>query len=287
MRFTPILAAALAASLAVPQIAVAQNAVTRPAPRPFSSDRITVEVIGSGPDVVLIPGLTAGSDIWRGTVAAVPGYRYHLVQVSGFAGTPVRGNARGPVVAPLATDIARYIETKGLNRPAIVGHSMGGTLAMTIASIYPTRIGKVMVVDMLPQPAGIVGSSASGVRGLADALRGLSGSEDGRRLIASAIRMFGNADSDERPSDPDLVARATHELALADLGPALPKIQAPLTVVYASPDAAQGAGIDRSYGVAYARKKGVRLVRINGSGHMIMYDQPAKFRATLKGFLAQ
>ena len=262
------------------------SATLAPAPPSFSSPRITVQVTGSGPDVILIPGLTASSDIWKGTVAALPGYRYHLVQVSGFAGTPVRGNARGEVVAPLASEIARYIETRRLEKPAIVGHSMGGTVAMMVAARAPARVGKIMVVDMLPQPAGIVGGSASGMRGLADALRSLGGSEDGRRLIASAIRMFGNADADTRPSDPDLVARATHELALTDLGPTLPKIQAPLTVVYASPDAGRNGVTDRTYATGYARKKGVRLVRIDQSGHMIMYDQPAKFRTALKAFLA-
>jgi pimeloyl-ACP methyl ester carboxylesterase len=275
-----------AAALLMPQPAPAQVAAPRPLPaKPFQSSRISVEVTGNGPDVILIPGLTAGADVWRGTVAGLPGYRYHLVQVSGFAGTPVRGNAKGAVIAPIAAEIARYVEAKGLTKPALVGHSMGGTLAMTVAAHFPARVGKVMVVDMLPQPAGIVGSSATGVRGLADALRGLSGSEDGRRLIASAIRMFGNADSDERPSDPDLVARATHELAVADLGPTLLKIAAPLTVVYAAPDAARAGAVDRTYAAAYARKKGATLIRMDESGHMVMYDQPARFRAALKAFL--
>ena len=270
---------------AAPTVARPTVARIAPAPRPFASSRITVEVVGSGPDVILIPGLTASSGIWKGTTAAVPGYRYHLVQVSGFAGTPARGNAKGELVAPIAAEIARYIETRGLGKPAIVGHSMGGTLAMMIASRYPARVGKLMVVDMLPQPAGIVGSSASGVRGLADALRGLGGTADGRKLIASAIRMFGTSDAEARPSDPDVVARATHELALANLTPSLPKIAAPLTVVYAVPDEARRASVDRAYAGGYAGKKGVRLVRVDRSGHMIMYDQPAKFRAALKEFL--
>ncbi|MEA3039246.1 MAG: hypothetical protein QOE79_1759, partial [Sphingomonadales bacterium] len=76
----------------------------------FAPARFSVEVTGSGPDVILIPGLTASKDIWRGTVAAVPGYRYHLIQVAGFAGAPAGGNARGEVVAPLAEEIARYIQ---------------------------------------------------------------------------------------------------------------------------------------------------------------------------------
>ena len=258
-----------------------------PAPKPFAPTRFSVEVVGSGPDVILLPGLTASKEVWRGTVNAVAGYRYHLVQVAGFAGAPARGNARGEVVAPLAAEIARYIDANRLRGAALVGHSMGGTVAMMVAARHPGRAGKIMVVDMLPQPAGLVGSSATNVRGLADALRGLSQSEDGRRLIGSAIRMFGNAEEAGNGSDEDVVARATHELALTDLGPELPRIAAPLTVVYAGIDASRRAQIARNYAAAYAGAKGANLVGIDDSGHMVMYDQPARFRAALKDFLAR
>src|SRR5688500_18668720 len=76
---------------------------------PFQPTRFSVQVRGNGPDVILIPGLTSGRTVWNGTVAAVPGYRYHLLQVAGFAGEPARGNEEGAVVAPLADEIARYI----------------------------------------------------------------------------------------------------------------------------------------------------------------------------------
>ncbi|HEY0028512.1 MAG TPA: alpha/beta hydrolase [Allosphingosinicella sp.] len=291
MRLTLLTAAALAiagsaASLAPAQTAPAAKAPVL-APKPFAPTRFSVEVVGSGPDVILIPGLTASKEIWRGTVNAVPGYRYHLIHVAGFAGAPARGNARGEVVAPLAAEIARYIDANRLRGAALVGHSMGGTVAMMVAARHPGRAGKVMVVDMLPQPAGLVGSSATNVRGLADALRGLSQSEDGRRLIGSAIRMFGNAEDAGNGSDEDVVARATHELALTDLGPELPRIAAPLTVVYAGIDAQRRAAVERSYAAAYAPRKGTQLVRIDDSGHMIMYDQPTRFRAALKSFLTK
>jgi N-formylmaleamate deformylase len=278
----------LAASVAATPVAAAPIAVQIPTAvvKPFTPTRFSVVVTGTGPDVILIPGLTASRDVWKGSVAAVPGYRYHLVQVAGFAGAPAGGNARGEVIAPLAEEIARYIASRGLKRPAVVGHSMGGALAMMVAARHPLRVGKVMVVDMLPQPAGILGGSAGGLRGLADTLRDLSAAPGGRRLVESAIRLFGGSQSQDSRSDPDVVARATHELALLDLGPQLPRIQAPLTVVYASLDDSRRAAADRSYALGYAPRRGTKLVRIDNSGHMIMYDQPARFRAALKSFLA-
>jgi pimeloyl-ACP methyl ester carboxylesterase len=279
----PFLAAATLALASLGTASSAPPAPTAVAAKPFAPTRFSVEVAGTGPDVILIPGLTASKEVWRGTVTALPGYRYHLIHVAGFAGSPARGNAQGAVVAPLAAEIARYIEAKGLKQPALVGHSMGGTVAMIAAARNPQLVGKVMVVDMLPQPAALVGSSTSGARGIADALRGLSGSPEGRRLITSAIRLFGNDPDENGRSDPDVVARATHELALLDLTPELAKIRAPLTVVYASLDETRRASADATYRAAYGSR--ARLVRIGGSGHMIMYDQPARFRAALKAFL--
>lgn len=253
----------------------------------FEPTRFSVEVQGQGPDVILIPGLTAGRDVWSGVVNAVPGYRYHLVQIAGFAGDPARGNAEGLVVAPVAEEISRYIAVKGLEDPAIVGHSMGGTVAMMIGARNPDRVGKIMVVDMLPQPSGLLGSSAGAIGGLADSLRQIASTPGGKRLFESLIGSFGNANGPDQRSDSDVVARAMHELATIDLRAELPKIEAPLTIVYASPDPRSRQRADATYSAAYAAKPGAELVRIDNSGHMIMYDQPQRFGQVLKSFLSR
>jgi len=262
---------------ALPGLAVAAPA--------WAPTRFSVEVRGSGPDVLLIPGLTAGRDVWNGTVAAVPGYRYHLLNVAGFAGEPAGGNRSGAVVGPLADEIIRYIETRGLRRPAIVGHSMGGILAMMIAARRPELAGRIMVVDMLPQPAGLLGGTAAGWGPLTNSFRNMIESPGGQRLFANIMNAFTPPSSANRRSDADVVGRAMHELAATDMTPQLPRIRAPLTIVYASPDPRARAAIDRQFAAAYAPARGARLVRIDGAGHMVMLDQPSRFHTALQRFL--
>jgi N-formylmaleamate deformylase len=263
-------------ALAATVLAASAPAAAAP---PFQPTRFTVEIRGQGPDVILIPGLTAGPEVWAGTVTSVPGYRYHLIHVGGMAGAPAAGNANGPVVAPLAEELGRY--AAALDRPALIGHSMGGTLAMMVAARAPDRVGRVMVVDMLPQPSGLLGSSPGRVRGLADSLRDIAATPGGRRLVESLLGSFAT----DRNSDPDVVARAMHDLSAIDLTPDLARIAAPLTVVYANADARTAPGTDAAYAGAYAPALGAALVRIDASGHMIMYDQPARLHAAVREFL--
>lgn len=253
----------------------------------FSSTRMSVQVRGRGRDVILIPGLTNGRSLWNGTVAAVPGYRYHLIQVAGFAGDPARGNAGGRVVASLVEEIARYIADARLERAALIGHSMGGVVAMMVASRYPGRAGRVMAIDILPQPASGFGFAGLEVGPLADALFGsLMTTPNGRRTLDNLISRFGGSGVANSRSDSAVVAHATRELANIDLRPELPRLRSPLTVVYAVPNVPQdAAAIDRLYRSSYAGARGARLRRVPGATHMIMYSQPARFYAEVREFL--
>jgi pimeloyl-ACP methyl ester carboxylesterase len=248
---------------------------------PFTSRRITVAVRGTGPDVVLIPGLASGPGIWNGVLTALPGYRYHLAQVRGFAGLPADGNKTGPLITPLTDEIARYITSAGLSRPAIVGHSMGGALAMMLA--LRGVAGKTMVVDMLPDGAGMVGGTASGMGYLADQLgQYFTATKAGRDMFAQMLAQQPGA----KGSDPDVIANALVELAHMDLGPQLPKIRVPMRVVYAvSAEAQARADEIRRYRAAYAAARTATLVPIGPSGHVVMADQPRQFADALRTFL--
>lgn len=272
-----------------------------PAFAAFKSDRINVTTRGSGPDVVLIHGLASSSRVWAGTVEKVPGYRYHLVQIAGMGGVEAGGNAQGALIAPVAEEVARYIAEERLGRPALVGHSMGGTIALMVAARHPDEVGKLMVVDMNPfvgQMFGGPDATADSVRPIADAMRARSAQatpQDRKRERETAINGMINTVAarpgpleDSNASDPNAVANAFAELIVTDLRPEMKAITAPTTVLYVTPQGAPftDAQMDAIYQAAYAGIPGATLKRVPKSAHFIMLDAPDAFADEVKTFLS-
>jgi len=274
-----------------------------PAPPPaFASERIGVEVVGSGPDVVLVPGLSSSPEVWRSTIAAVPGYRYHLVHVAGFAGRAAGGNASGAVVEPVAEEIARYIREAGLAKPAIVGHSLGGAWAIMIAGRHPELVSKAMVVDMMPFLGAMFGgptATPESVRPIAEQMRsGIAAStgEARRKQIEQTIAGMVRTEAMRPPivehslaSDPAASGQAMYDLITSDLRPDVARIKVPLTVLFVTPHGAPvtDAQMEQYYAMSYAGAPQAVLKRIPDSYHFIMLDSPERFRSELKAFLAQ
>jgi len=273
-----------------------------PATPVFVSDRIGVEVHGAGPDVVLIPGLSSSPRVWDGTIAAVPGYRYHVVHVSGFSGRPAGANASGPVLAPVAEEIARYIREARLVRPAIVGHSMGGSWAMMVAGRNPGLASRVMVVDMMPFMGAMFGGPSAtpeSLRPVAEQIRAgiSSGTGEARRgQIAQTIAGMVKTESlrsaivaHSLASDPAVSGQGFYDLVVSDLRPDLARIAVPLTVLWVHPPGApiSEAQMAAYYQASYAGRPGAVVRHIPDSYHFIMLDQPEAFRRELREFLAR
>ncbi|WP_136162305.1 alpha/beta fold hydrolase [Sphingomonas flavalba] len=258
-------------------LAVGPLLATAPARAGFASARLTVTVQGAGPDVVLVHGLNSSRAVWNALVAAVPGIRWHLVQIAGFGGLAAGANAGGAVLGPVTAEIARYCTENGLRRPAVIGHSMGGIIALMLGLRFPTVPGRLMVVDILPAPARGFGLDPS----MRDLFDGLQAALGGQRAMAALMGLFGG----DGASDSRVSATALRELAETDLGPALARLAAPLTVVYAEPppDMADPRRIAARYRAAYPR---ARLEGVADSGHMVMLDKPDRFSSLVKTFLS-
>jgi pimeloyl-ACP methyl ester carboxylesterase len=270
----------------------------------FQSGRFHVRVDGPEHpigDVILIPGLTSSPEIWQGLTDQLKGrYRVHRVHIQGFAGAPAMDNASGPVAAPAAEDLARYIAEQGLNKPVVIGHSMGGTIGMMLAARHPDSVGKLMVVDMVPFMGAIfgpVGATVEQVTPIADQI--YAGMANGSReaydaQAVAAINGMINTESlragpieDMKTSDQKVAAASFRELIVTDLRPELSRITAPTEVLYIRFNDPRMTidMVDGIYQAAFSTLPGVKLKRIDDSAHFIMLDQPAVFAAEVNAFL--
>jgi len=281
------------------------HAETAHAHADFASERLHVRVDGAegGRDIILIPGLSSSPEIWQGTVDHLgAGWRVHRIHIQGFAGAEPKANATGPVAAPVAEEIARYITENKLDHPVVVGHSMGGTIGMMLAARHPDLVGKLMVVDMIPFMGamfGPPGTTAESVAPIAEQVyQGMSTASPAdyqTRAEATVTGMVNNAEArpqvlgDTHNSDQQVSSSAYRELILTDLRPELSKITAPTEVVYVKfNDARMTPEItDMIYQTSFANLPGVTLKRIDDAAHFIFLDQPAAFNAELDAFLAK
>ena len=300
-----LLAAALAAIATTLPAAAAKPHATAQAYQPT---RFSVVVEGKGRDVILIPGLSSPRHVWDVTAVRLKKtHRVHLVQLKGF-GEPAGPNARGPVLQPFVDDLVAYIEANKIQRPAIVGHSMGGLAALMIATDHPSLPGKLLVVDAMPFIGPLFGaSSVDAVRPMADQMRAM--------LLANAAKTTPNFAFPDCPaslpapaapkgtmtnsgqgnclvrygaaaSDLRVVGQAMYDDMVTDLTPRLSAIKAPVTLLYPQDDRLLTASMAaKIYADAYAGLPSAKLVPIKGSYHFIMQDQPARFAAELEAFL--
>ncbi|HEX2099528.1 MAG TPA: alpha/beta hydrolase [Candidatus Synoicihabitans sp.] len=268
------------------------------APHTFS-----IQTHGQGEPMVFIPGLTSSGAVWQDTVKRFADrYECHVLTLAGFAGTAPYVSDQ-PFLASVRDELAAYITERQLEQPVIVGHSLGGVLALDLAIHHPQLPGRLVIVDSLPFIVGIMQPGAT--------------MEDARRVATATVQSF-SAMSAERyaqmirsgpngstmatraedidriiawglASDAPTVAKAMHELYTTDLRGSLSAITAPTLVIaawigyapYASHDY-----IDRIYREQYAQLAGVRIEITDTSRHFVMLDEPAQFAETVNAFLA-
>ncbi len=107
--------------------------------------------------IIFIPGFASSGEVWNETKAAFEkDFTCYTLTMAGFAGAKSQSN---PSFENWKTGIANYIKDNKIVKPIIIGHSMGGGLALAIAADYPELIGKIVVVDALPCLAALTDPS--------------------------------------------------------------------------------------------------------------------------------
>lgn len=109
------------------------------------------ETFGQGPDIIFLHGLFGAGDNWRSIGRSLSEqFTIHLIDL------PNHGRSDWidePDMATLAHTVGQWASDKGLHSYHLLGHSMGGKVAMQMAlNDYASVIEKLIVVDIAPKP---------------------------------------------------------------------------------------------------------------------------------------
>lgn len=101
---------------------------------------------GNGPDVVLLHSLALSGELWRGVAERLaPRFRVWSVDARGHGATGWDGQPF--TVEDMAADLAAIADALDLERPHLVGLSMGGNTAIVFAATYSDRVGRLVLAD--------------------------------------------------------------------------------------------------------------------------------------------
>ncbi len=249
--------------------------------------------------VLFIPGLATDGEVWTATVDALSGrIDAHIATLAGF-GSVAPLAREGGVIETAVTDLAHYLAAEDLHDLMIVGHSLGGQIALQLAAAAPDRVGQVVVVDSAPffarlfNPA-ITPEQARGYGTMMAAQMGAASREQFLSLSRQGLAVQSiTADGQARvmgwmeASDQATVAQAMGEVMSTDFSPVLDEVTVPVSLVVAWSEGMPvgAAALESVYAEQYAALDTLSLHRIDGSRHFIMLDQPEAFRSLLATIL--
>ena len=245
------------------------------------------EVVGRGQPILLLHGWLGSWGLWMETMNYLSKYyRTYALDFWGFGES-------GKKLSYYSIDtyvemIKQFMDRLGIPPCPLIGHSMGGTVSLSVAIRYPHRASKVVVIG-----SPIVGSSLAamlkmaGYRPIAYLVYHMMG------LLKLGIRIFAPMITKDKNwvkmIDQDL-SRTTLESFLmsiaslrnTDLRPYLNRLSLPVMGMYGERDVIVHP---KQWRVLLDGVPHAKIQRFPEAGHFIMLDEPDKFLQTLRSFL--
>jgi N-formylmaleamate deformylase len=258
----------------------------------------SVTVTGRGPAIVLIPGLLSTGDVWSSTVERYQKqFTLHIVTLAGFGGPRPIG---APFLSRVRDELIKYVRNQRLQKPIVIGHSLGGFLAFWIASSAPDLVGGVIAVDGVPYLPALTNPAATpeSMAAIATQMRAIYASLSQDQLVAQsriamATLITAPADVDRAMtwvarSDAATAGQAVSEILVTDLRSDVVKITAPVLLIGAfgtAPEAMRPT-MEKAYRAQVAPLATSRVKMAPAARHFIMFDDPAFLFSAIDEFLA-
>ncbi len=253
-----------------------------------------VAVIGKGQPVFLFPGFGCTGEVWNEVVADLSKeYQCHVFTFAGFGGVPA---IEGPWLATIKDQVIAYTRTNKIKKPTLIGHSLGGTLSLWLASLEPMMFKSVIAVDALPASAALMIPNYKGEPIAYD-------NPQSKMMLAMDSASFAGMNAQSVPfmcknqekqkvliNWMNMADRKTYvygyiDMLNLDLRESLANIKAPVFVLgAANPDRAT---VEKTYNQQYAKLPPAKIVYAENSAHFIMYDQPKWLMEKIQEYIRQ
>lgn len=246
---------------------------------------------GAAQTVVLVHGIGGSADDWAAQIPLLT-ERYHLLAVDlpGFGQSDGGGKHYSP--ENYAAVLHHIIGLRAHTPVLLVGHSMGGAVALNYAALYPETVRRLVVADV----AGVLHRLAYNKFLIGSWLHGRSAeprwssellqSFAGKFLEGMEFLPFDSEDMLDSPyGDGNGAERRIAAMALldADFSTLVPQVSAPVLILWGSEDRTAPL---RTAEVLLQRLPRAWLEMIDGAGHVPMSEQPDAFNRHLLRFLA-
>ncbi len=245
------------------------------------------EVYGRGRPVILLHGWLGSWGLWQETMTFLG--QYYRTYALDFWGFGESGKKRDTYqVTDFVSLVDQFMDKLGIMQAPLVGHSMGGTVSLSVALRYPERVQKVTIIG-----SPIVGSSLAlplklaGYRQIAWLLFNMFGAFRATMRVASPFicsdpRFPDMMDRDLSKTTLESFLNSIASLRNTDLRPELHKITVPVMGMFGDRD---NIVDPRQWQPLCDGLPMARIRRYKTAGHFIMLDEPQTFMQHLKAFL--
>jgi N-formylmaleamate deformylase len=299
-RFSYALCAAALCFLTFVLPARATTLATLPAAaESFDLGTLHVARYGSGPNtIIFIPGLACGPWVWAREINALSQRNtVYTLTLSGFDGRAYA--IAGDPFAAFSSDFWSLLEQRKISRPVVIGHSLGGTLAIALAEQHSDRLAGIIALDGLPVFPTLAQADASAREKAATAASTQIAAETHEQVMDYEKKYMAMATLDptlvdptaalEARSDPKGIAAWIGADLATDLRPNLVQISVPFVELmpFAQPSPYTQAQSLAFYQALVAGAPHVTVVAIPNARHFAMLDQPQAVDDAIVAFLKQ
>ncbi len=246
-----------------------------------AQEAFQVKVIGKGDPVLLFPGFACTGEVFEETVKALSNSNEcHVFTFAGFGGIPA---IEMPWLPKIKDQVLAYVKSKKLNKPVIIGHSLGGTLGLWLASTDQSLFKKVIAIDALPCNGAVMmpNYDASSIVYESPYSKQMLQQDTAsfRKQVQQQVGfMMLNKEKQKKVVDMMLQAdRNTYvygyvDLLKLDLRNDIAGIQIPVVLLAATHP--NKAIIEKTYNEQYTKLGNKVIHYADKAAHFVMYDQP-------------